>query len=534
MKIVFALVAVLLLVSQSSQALVNPLLQDRVVSLANDIKKDLDNFHKSEIAKLNLPSGSNELPMCKPGHPDYFKFLGVTTATLTEAQPIASAETPCFKKTTYKLEWKDSRTAKISFSNEGRKNLFCADHYVTTTLISFDLHTNWMFLTNSVTYKFTTDEEAQLARHQGIIVLLMCDNWLNMIPDMIKTITLFIPDIVNGAGYPMPAFLKGYITKRAYAFVERYTNVVIRPRKQQVAISEEYIRQYVKSGDVLVLRGPAGLGLSIMYATGGPVQHSAIAMWDDQDPTKLWILEANANGLVRMELEDWYSTYNCDVAWLHLSEENRAKFNPSKAWAWFRSIENLQYGIKNFAFTLLDDPFHNFDAITDINSAVLMFNLLDMVVKGARDTMITAALNMRLGTQDLSFADVLYEIDRRGTTLENIMKIPELDGWLYSNGQNYVCSVLSIKMLQEGGLLAGLNINSHEFTPRDVYMLKIYESDPTKMPPLCQQNDPKLPFCQMKGSYLIDPTLFNSVAPYDHMNDNCPSMPPAWFRPPTC
>jgi hypothetical protein len=535
MKIGVLLVAATLLLSISAQSIVNPLQQDRVVELTDDIKADIEKFSPAAIAKLNLPTGSaNNLPMCRPGHPDYFKFLGITTATLSESSPTAEAETPCFKKTTYKLVWKDARTAKISFSNQGRKSLFCSDHYLATTLISFDIHTNWMYITNSVTYKFKTDEEAQLAKSQGISIILMCDSWLHLIPNIIKTITLFVPDIAASANLPIPAFLKAVIAKRAYNFVAKYTGIEFNPRTEKVAISEEYIRQYVKSGDILVIRGPSGLGVTIMYATGGPIQHSAIAMWDDQEENKLWILEANGQGLVRMELEDWYSRYNGDIAWLHLSDDSRKQFNPSKAWEWFRSVENLEYGIRNFAFTLMDDPLHNFDAITDLNSVIVMLNILNVVTKGFRDTLITEALNMRLGTQGLSFADTLYEMDRRGTNIVETMKLPEKDGWIYSNGQNYVCSALSIKMLQEGGVLAGYRIHSHEFTPRDVFMLQIYEKDASKMPPLCQQNDPGLPFCQLKGKFKIDPTLYNSVGPYDFMNDNCPSMPPAWYRPPNC
>lgn len=535
MKVAFALAVAILLVAHSTQGIVNPLLQDRIVSLANDIGSDISTFTPEAIDSLNLPTGSaNDLPMCKPGTPDYFKFLGVTTATLNSVNTTKVVETPCFKKTTYKLEWKDTRTAKITFSNEGKKNLFCADHYITTTLLSFDIHTNWMYLTNSVTYKFSTDDEANLAKSQGINIILMCDSWLRMIPDIIKTITLIIPDVLKAMNFKIPTVLRNYLTARAWKFVEKYTGTTISPRTQKYPISEEYIRQYVQSGDIMTLRGPSGLGISIYYSTGGPVQHTAIAMWDDQVKDKLWILEANEKGLVRMELEEWYAMYQSDVAWLHLSDASRAKFNATKAWQWFRSVENLEYGIRNFAYTLLDDPLHNFDAIKDINSAILMFNILDMVVKGSRDAFITEALNMRLGTVGLSFAEVLYEIDRRKTTLVDVLKIPELDGWLYSNGQNYVCSSLAVKMLQEGGLMAGLKINSHEFTPRDVFMLKIYESDPKKMPPLCQQNDPTLPFCQMKGGYKIDPKLYNSIEPYNHMNDNCPSQPPTWYRPPTC
>lgn len=535
MKRISMAMAILLLLGLSFQISVSPLWQERTVELNDNIEASLKAFHKTQVLKLNLPtSEASKLPMCKPGHPDYLKFLGVTVATLTPQNPIAVKDTPCYRQTTFQLEWKDKRTAKVTFKNGLKKHVTCADHYLATTLLSFDLHTNWMWIQSSITYKFKTDEEADLARSQGIKIILMCDSWLGMIPDMIKTITLFLPDIISAKHIQLPAFIKNFIAKRAYDFVQRYTGIPLKPRKQKNPISEEYIRQYVQSGDILVLRGIAGLSTAINYMTSGPVSHAAIAMWDDQQKNKLWVLEANPNGLIRMELEDWYKAYNYDVAWLHLSAENRAKFNPSKAWQWFRSVENFEYGTHNFIFSAIDDPLHNFDFITDINSALLMFNLLDMVAKGSRDLFITKGLNVRLGTENLSWEQVLYEADRRGKSIVDLLKMPELDGWLYNGRQSYICSALAIKILQEGGLLKGLKINSHEFTPRDVFMVQLYETDPSKMPPLCQQNDPGLPFCQMKGAYAIDPKLYNSIKPYSNMNENCPSMPPDWYRPPTC
>lgn len=528
-------VALLLLVGLSLQFTLNPLWNDKHIELNDNIEETLKAFHKDEILKLNLPkTDATSLPMCQPGHPDFMKFLGVTVATLTPENPDVTKETPCYHRTTFHLEWKDNRTARVIFKNGLKKSPFCADHYLATTLVSFDLHTNWWYLWSTITYKFKTDEEAELARHQGIKVILMCDSWLNIIPSIIKTVTLFIPDILASKHIWVPEKVRKYMADRAYDFIQRYTTTTLQPRTQKVPITEEYIRMFIKSGDILAVRGPSGMGTAIYYGTGGPVSHTAIAMWDDQVKDKLWILEANPSGLKRMELEEWYLAYNYDVAWLPLSAENRAKFNVTKAWQWFRSVENLEYGIHNFFFSFLDDPLHNFDFITDINSVMLMFHFIDMVAKGSRDLFITKALNARLGTEGLSWEQVLYEIDRRGSNLVDIIRIPELDGWLYDGKQSYICSAMAIKILQEGGLFEGLKINSHEFTPRDVFMTKLFESDPNKMPVMCKTNDPGLPYCQMKGPYLIDPTLFNTIEPYDHMNENCPSMPPDWYRPPTC
>lgn len=320
MKVAVVLLA-LLSVAFCARNIQSPLEHDRVVGLHGDIAQYMQDFSRTNVKNLNLPTGATDLPMCKPGHPDYFKFLGVTVATLTQANPTAVYQTPCFKETRYTVQWINDLTAKIIFVSSGKKNVFCADHYLATTLISFDIHTNWMWLSNSVTYKFKTAEEAQYARTAGIKVLLLCDSWLNMIPDLIKTVSLYMPDLLHKMGIDNPA-INSFFYKQARNFLVKYTGAKFEPRTEKVKISEEYIRQYVKSGDILAVDGQSGLGTFIFYNSGGPVVHSAIAMWDDQVADKLWIIEANGKGLIRMELEDWYKVYGTEalIGWLHLSD----------------------------------------------------------------------------------------------------------------------------------------------------------------------------------------------------------------------
>lgn len=68
-------------------------------------------------------------------------------------------------------------------------------------------------------------------------------------------------------------------------------------------------------------------------------------------------------------------------------------------------------------------------------------------------------------------------------------------------------------------------------------MLKIYEEKPI-MPSVCKENDPTLPFCQIKGEYLFKPDLpnrtYNSQELYSHMNDKCPSMSPEFAKTKGC
>ena len=537
-KIAIAFIA-LLLVASSMQELVNPLGLNREVTFGG-VKQSHDDLHPSNVKKFFLPQGTTELAACKPGHPDFFKFMGVVVGTVSESQPQFSAETPCFKSTTFAVKWTDKRTAKVTFTNGVKKAPFCSDHFLITTLISYDLHTNWMYFFNTITYKFKTDEEAQFARTAGIKIMLMCDSWRNLIPNIIITGSLLIPEILGKLKIPITPTLRKFFALEQQNFLERYIGAKFIPRKQQYPITEEYIRKYIQSGDILVLTGPSGTGSLIYYGTGGPVTHAAIAMWETnaKGEKNLWILEANGQGLVRIDLEQWWGMYNSEVAWLPLSKESRAKFDADKAWKWFHSVENLRYGTDNFMLTLIDDPLNNFSGVVDVYSFVIMLRSLDYLVSGLFDTLLGKALNQRLAVKGvvpkLSFTDILYEAQRRGTDIVQLLKIPEIDGWLYDGDQQYVCSALAIEMLQRGGLLQGLDINSHEFTPRDVYMIQLYNSDPKSLPDLCQKNDPGQGFCQLKGNFKIDTALYNSVKPYSHMNDRCPSLAPQFLRPSNC
>jgi len=72
--------------------------------------------------------------------------------------------------------------------------------------------------------------------------------------------------------------------------------------------------------------------------------------------------------------------------------------------------------------------------------------------------------------------------------------IVEQDEWVYSDGPSYVCSAFAAGLYKAAGLFDGMDIQATEFTPRDVYMLDIYDRDYV-VPEKCRVNDPELPYC---------------------------------------
>jgi hypothetical protein len=91
-------------------------------------------------------------------------------------------------------------------------------------------------------------------------------------------------------------------------------------------------------------------------------------------------------------------------------------------------------------------------------------------------------------------------MSNNGLSMGDLMAIPEVDEWEYSDGVSYVCSAFAAALYKAGGLLK--DIQGTEFTPKDVYTLTIYDRN-FNVPKKCKDNDPSLPYCQIMGKWLM-------------------------------
>jgi hypothetical protein len=112
--------------------------------------------------------------------------------------------------------------------------------------------------------------------------------------------------------------------------------------------------------------------------------------------------------------------------------------------------------------------------------------------------------------------------------------MPEKESFIYSDGPQYVCSSLIAKIYKEAGLFGDLEIEPQEFTQKDVYRLNFYETDPNKLPKVCTEENPNLPYCMINGQYKILLPDYNFINPYKGMNEKCPSSAPKYERPTDC
>ena len=111
------------------------------------------------------------------------------------------------------------------------------------------------------------------------------------------------------------------------------------------------------------------------------------------------------------------------------------------------------------------------------------------------------------GTKGLSIHEVVAEGARQGKTFEEILAMPEIEGWEYSDGLNYVCSCFVTAFYKHGGLFDGLEILPNEFTPKDVYQLDIFDKE-YKRPKECV-DDQRDYYADCNALYLI--SNFNHI-----------------------
>ena len=130
----------------------------------------------------------------------------------------------------------------------------------------------------------------------------------------------------------------------------------------------------------------------------------------------------------------------------------------------------------------------------------IAFSVLEKLDKKASDMIYTDGLNIRLGTQGLTIPEIVAKAADLNMTLQDVMTIPEQDGWNYAPGPVYVCSSFATAIWKAAGLF-DVNFQATEVTPHDIYMLNVLETDAAKRPKICQDADPTLQYCQLMGKY---------------------------------
>lgn len=68
--------------------------------------------------------------------------------------------------------------------------------------------------------------------------------------------------------------------------------------------------------------------------------------------------------------------------------------------------------------------------------------------------------------QDLALPEILVETEKRGSSFDELLTIPEQDDWIYTDGKSTSCVVFILEMYKEAGVFGsiGSSIQVTEFT----------------------------------------------------------------------
>ena len=477
-------------------------------------------------------------PYHKTAEPYY--FIPVLRAKLKEIGESFSFPSRCFKKNviSYKEFSKDKIT--LFLQNFNKTETFCSELFIFHT----SNHNYLQFIAfqgeHEIVLKRITQDDKDEIKVNGIKLFSFCGSFMNTIKSLLKTLKAFYGGLGLDPNAKNPKF-RPTIPKdmeRANLRVLELFNHYTPERRNNTIVN--FDKNIVKSGDAIVISRMDGLDPMIMIGSGGRIGHCCVCSWIDGE---LYVLEAQdarywpKAGIQRTKWDEWIKwAHNADfnVALLPLREEYRNKLDVDKANAWFENeVEGLPYGYHNFIFTWIDTASKNFPFVTTHDFIDLVFSTISKIYPKWSDLLITEALNLRLGKKDLTYQQAVAEAARRGKTLEELVAEPEIEGLEYHDGLSYVCGCFVVAYWEHGGLFGDLKITPHEFTPRDLYTLDIFDKE-YKKPQECIDDNPDLPYCQIMGKFIITLDNYSTIKPYEHMNEKCPSMGPDFIREDGC
>jgi len=388
------------------------------------------------------------------------------------------------------------------------------------------------------------DEDALIdLNFGGLKVYMFCDGYIDTFISAFKMILCF----VGGLGVdPTAGPIKGshvpeYMEKANVEFFNVAMDWQLVERPTQVVEIDESL---INSGDFLAIFRLDGLDPLIMYGAGSYAGHSTMALRFEGE---LYVVESQdawywpTHGIQRTKFDDWIqNAKNADfhVSHLPLNADARARFNEQAAQDFFFQTEGLPYGYHNFLFGWIDTPEQNWPPLLPQQLVPIVFSLFDRFDHYGCDIFFDQAMNFRLGTNGLDVEQLAAASAERSLGLDAVMAMVEQDFWVYTgetprDGWAYVCSAYVAALYKAAGLFYDFEINATEFTPRDVYTLNFFDVNFMR-PQVCVDADPESDWCQLLGKYRMKFPNYSTIAPYAHMNENCPTVAPEYFRPEGC
>ena len=469
-----------------------------------------------------------------------FYFAPVLRAKLKKVGDQFAFPSSCFKRNVATLKSMDESKITITLESSQGRYLVCTDFMVfhTSNLNQVKLIT--FTGKHEITFDKIIQDDLDEISVNGIKIFSLCTTLTNEIGSLINTVKAFLGGLGTDPNHILPIMRPSVSEEMVEAnlrILKLYNNYVPKRRENKIV---NFDKNIIKTGDFVAISRMDGIDQLIMIGTGSHIGHTGVCCWIDGE---LYVLESQDGwywpnaGIQRTKWEQWIEWANnadFNVAILPLREEYRKKLDEKKAIEWFTNVaEGLPYGYHNFISTWIDTVDKNFPYIVTHEVVELLFSIISYVAPDVSDQFLTEAINLRVGTKGLTFQQAIAEGARQGKTFEQILAEPEIEGRMYSDGYNYVCSAFCIAFWKHGGMFGDLEINPNEFGPRDIYTLDIFDKE-FKRPQECIDDNPDLPYCQLMGKFVIDIDNYSTVKPYSNMNERCPSLGPDFIRKEGC
>jgi len=502
-------------------------------------KEHYAQVHNAMAQAQQNPPPVPQIEQCVEGDlPDFFRFLPTYVLNIIPDGSAHTFSAPCFGQNTISANILDDETIELIHIAEEPSSLLCQDAYFYATVDNY--HVTSLFYRGQHRYIFQNLTPAQFQEMtvRGLSIFRFCDHLMYILPDVVATALMFVGSLSANTTSPLGSHPPFWMTDINLDFVKQTTGYVFEKRAENVLVDLD--KTLIKSGDFIALTRFGGTPQIIQYGAGGPVGHSVMAIWHDEE---LWFVESNGgwwwphDGVQKNKYEDWIQYCwegDCLVTWLPLKEEYRQKFNATAAWDWFvNGIEGLPYGHHNFIYGWIDTAEHSFPPLLRPELLAPAMSVIEKANPTAADAIYTAGLNMRLGTHNLSIPEIAEILIQKNMTFQELVAVPEQDFWEYNDGYNYVCSAFVVAMWKAGGLFDGYDVQATEWTPRDIYQCEFIDPSPY-VPENCKSVDPTNPYCQIMGAWRLTFDGISTVPIYSFMNEHCPSEPPLYERTPGC
>ncbi|CAK68862.1 unnamed protein product (macronuclear) [Paramecium tetraurelia] len=446
----------------------------------------------------------------------------------------------CFSQMRVSYEYNDAENqVQVTFDPGDYKNgKQCSEFYMIGTTLNYNIVKVKKVQNHKVYFHFRNEKQKEAFKLVGAYIFRTCDHFDYWIGDLLTTIELFF------GGFSANPFLGSvfgsvppdWMVRSNIEFIERATGF---RWKERPNVDVEWSEAEIHQGDFLAITRFDGLDQIIEWGTGSRSGHSAVIF--EIDGVK-WVVESQdawywpKKNIQKNRWEDWKvyaKNAGFNVAILPLSPEKRAQWNQEGALKFWNFMEGCPYGYHNFIFGWIDTPKDNYPSLLSAELATYIFSFIEKFAPSISNKMVGEGLNKRLGTEGLTIPEITIEAAKRGIEIAELYAMVEKDNWIYSDGPSQVCSSFVIGLYKAAGLFGEYHIEATEFTPKDVYQMNFFDKNYV-VPKKCKDNDPDLPYCQIMGTHRMELEGYNTIDPYEHMNERCPSQAPDYKRPADC